>query len=199
MTRQRSSLSIVWVAAVIVLLDQITKLVVKGVPFLGIDGMPLHSSFPFIDDLVRITYVENPGIAFGITIPGMKIFFSLFSVVAAVAIFIYLRRNNDRLNGWDRIALVLIMGGAVGNLIDRCFYGVLYGEQDLFYGYVVDFIDFGYKKNWWPIFNIADSAVTVGVAIIAIRMLFKKSSPDAAAVPPPPRSEPLHDELQHHA
>lgn len=195
---RRRSLGIVWVAAAIVLLDQITKLLVKGVPFLGIEGMPLHSSFSFIGDLIRITYVENPGIAFGITIPGMKIFFSLFSVVAAVAIYMYLRRHSDRLGTWDRIALVLIMGGAVGNLIDRCFYGVLYGEEDLFYGYVVDFIDFGWKRNWWPIFNIADSAVSVGVAILAVRMLFKKPAADSGSAPPPP-SEPLHDELQHHA
>lgn len=170
------SLRILWITAAIVILDQITKLAVKGVPFLGIDGIALHDSFPLIGDIVRITYVENPGIAFGITIPGMKIFFSLFSIVASIAIFFYLKRNNARLQGWDRIALVLIMGGAIGNLIDRCFYGVLYGEQDLFYGYVVDFIDFGYKKNWWPIFNIADSAVSVGVGILAVRILFKKTS-----------------------
>lgn len=196
-----SSLRIVWVAAAIVIVDQITKLAVKGVPFLGIEGMELYSSFPFIDDIVRITYVENPGIAFGITIPGMKIFFSLFSIVAAVAIFIYLRRNNDKLAGWDRIALVLIMGGAAGNLIDRCFYGVLYGEQDLFYGYVVDFIDFGYKRNWWPIFNVADSAVSVGVTILAIRLLLKKPVAEPAPAPTSDRtnSEPMHDKLQHHA
>ncbi len=199
--KQKSSLRILWVAAAIVIVDQLTKLAVKGVPFLGIEGMPLHSSFPFIGDILRITYVENPGIAFGITIPGMKIFFSLFSIVAAVAIFIYLRRNSDKLAGWDRIALVLIMGGAVGNLIDRCFYGVLYGEQALFYGYVVDFLDFGYERNWWPIFNIADSAVSVGVTILAIRLLFKKPVAEPAPTGTSDRtiSEPMHDELHHHA
>jgi signal peptidase II len=197
--KRPSSLRIVWVAAVIVLIDQVTKLAVKGVPFLGIEGMPLHSSFPFIDDLIRITYVENPGIAFGISIPGMKIFFSLFSVIAAIAIFLYLRRNIERLGTWDRIALVLIMGGAIGNLIDRCFYGVLYGEQDLFYGYVVDFLDFGYKKNWWPIFNVADSAVSVGVSILAVRMLFKKPVVAPAPSQASNISEPLHDELHNHA
>jgi signal peptidase II len=131
----------------------------------------------------------------------MKIFFSLFSIIAAVAIFIYLKRNNDKLAGLDRIALVLIMGGAAGNLIDRCFYGVLYGEQDLFYGYVVDFIDFGYKRNWWPIFNIADSAVSVGVTILAIRLLLKKPVAEPAPAPTSDRtiSEPRHDELKHHA
>src|SRR5262245_40184219 len=154
--------------------------------------MPLHSSFPFINDILRITYVENPGIAFGITIPGMKIFFSLFSVIAAVAIFIYLKRNNGKLGGWDRTALILIMAGAIGNLIDRCFYGVLYCDQELFYGYVVDFLDFGYKKNWWPIFNIADSAVSVGVGILAVRMLFKKPVPHTEEIEV---SKPVQDEL----
>lgn len=181
MDDRKPSLRITWIAAAIVVLDQITKLAVKGVPFLGIEGMPLHASKPFIDDVLRITYVENPGIAFGISIPGMKIFFSLFSVVAAIAIFFYLKRNLERLGAWDRIALVLIMGGAIGNMIDRSFYGVLYGEQALFFGYVVDFIDFGYQRNWWPVFNIADSAVSVGVGVLAARMLFKK--------PPKPADE----------
>ncbi len=78
---------------------------------------------------------------------------------------------------WERVAWVLIMGGAMGNLIDRCFYGVFYGESSLFYGRVVDFLDFGYKENWWPVFNIADSAVTVGVSILVAIMLFKKEAP----------------------
>src|SRR5471030_2820867 len=85
------------ITAIIVVLDQVTKLLIKGVPFLSIQGLPYGSSRPFIDDIFRITYVENPGIAFGIQIPGMKIFFSLFSVVASIGIFLYMKRNWHRL------------------------------------------------------------------------------------------------------
>jgi signal peptidase II len=127
-----------------------------------------------IGDIFRMTYIENPGIAFGIHIPAMKVFFSLFSIVASVGIFIYLKRKINVLSKLETLGLVLIMGGAVGNLIDRCFYGVLYGTEALFHGRVVDFIDFGYKENWWPIFNVADSAVSVGVTILAITLLTKK-------------------------
>lgn len=171
---RKPTLKIVWLAAAIVVLDQVTKLLIKGVPFLGIEGFPYGHSTPFIGDIFRLTYIENPGIAFGIHIPAMKVFFSIFSIIAAIGIFIYLKRKISILNKWETLGLVLIMGGAVGNLIDRCFYGVLYGEEALFYGRVVDFIDFGYKENWWPIFNVADSAVSIGVTILAITLLTKK-------------------------
>lgn len=180
--RPKKSLAIYWVTVGVVIIDQWTKLLVKGSSALGFEGMPLHSSKPFIDDIIRITYVENPGIAFGINIPAMKIFFSLFSIVAAIGIFIYVQRNSAKLTTWERFALVLIMGGAIGNLIDRCFYGVFFGEGKLFYGLVVDFIDFGYKENWWPVFNIADSAVTVGVTILVLTLLRKKPVPQQAAI-----------------
>lgn len=171
---QKPTLKIVWLAAAIVILDQVTKLFIKGVPFLGIEGYPYGYSTNMIGDIFRMTYIENPGIAFGIHIPGMKVFFSLFSVIASIGIFIYLKRKINVLSKWETVGLVLILGGAIGNLIDRCFYGVLYGEEALFHGRVVDFIDFGYKENWWPIFNVADSAVSVGVTILAITLLTKK-------------------------
>ena len=174
MAPKRSFRNLYWIAIVVVFFDQLTKVLVKGSSALGFPGMPIHSSKPLLGEIFRITFVENPGIAFGINFPALKIFFSLFSVVAAIAIFVYLQRNGTKLLFWERIALILIMGGAVGNLIDRCFYGVFYGEQPLFYGHVVDFIDFGYKENWFPVFNIADSAVSIGVTILVITLLFKK-------------------------
>lgn len=172
-TRPKLS-SLLLITASIVVIDQITKILIKGAPFLGINGVAYGSSRPLLDDIFRITYVENPGIAFGIQIPGMKIFFSIFSVIASIGIFIYIKRNRFRLPKWELIALAMIMGGAIGNLIDRCFYGVLYGEESLFYGHVVDFIDFGYKKNWWPVFNVADSCVSIGVVLLTLMLLKKK-------------------------
>jgi signal peptidase II len=164
------------ITGVIVIFDQITKMLVKGVPGLSLQGIPYGSSHSLIDDIFRITYIENPGIAFGIQIPGMKIFFSIFSVVASVGIFIYIKRNRNRLPKGELIALAMIMGGAVGNLIDRCFYGVLYNEESLFYGHVVDFLDFGYKKNLGYIFNVADAFVSIGVVLLTF-MLLKKKTP----------------------
>ena len=171
------------ITTIIVIIDQITKMMIKGAPFFGIKGLAYGSSRPLLDDIFRITYVENPGIAFGIQIPGMKIFFSIFSVVASIGIFIYIKRNRFRLPKWELIALAMIMGGAIGNLIDRCFYGVLYGEESLFYGHVVDFIDFGYKKNWWPVFNVADSCVSIGVVLLTLMLLKKKPPVQEASVP----------------
>jgi len=167
----------------IVISDQLTKLFVKGfsIPFLGIkvQGLQLGSSIPIIGDFLRLTYIENPGMAFGIDIGG-KLFFSIFSILASIGILIYLYKARNE-NLAFRISLAMILGGAVGNLIDRVFYGALFNEGPLFYGKVVDFIDsdffnidiFGYHMNRWPIFNIADASVTCGV----ILMLFAHHSP----------------------
>jgi signal peptidase II len=158
--------------------DQATKLFIKGfsISALGIHvkGIPLGSTIPVFGNFCRLTYIENPGMAFGIDVGG-KLFFSLFSVLASIGILFYLyKMRNERL--LFRFSLALILGGAIGNLIDRVFYGVLFNDGGLFYGKVVDFIDidffsvslFGYHLSRWPIFNIADSSVTVGVLILLI-------------------------------
>jgi len=162
----------------IVIADQITKLLVKGIniPALGINikGMQLYDSFNVIGDFFRITYIENPGMAFGIDFgESSKLFLTFFSLVASIAITYYLIKHKDE-KLTLRIPLAMILGGAVGNLIDRMFYGVIYGEAPLFYGKVVDFLDFdffnislfGYTYDRWPIFNIADLAVSIGVILL---------------------------------
>lgn len=186
----------------IVLADQITKLFVKGIsiPALGIhvEGYRYGSSMEILGDFVRLTYIENPGMAFGIDIGG-KLFFSLFSVLASIGILVYLVKARSEPFGF-RLALAMILGGAVGNLIDRVFYGVIFQEAPLFYGRVVDFIDvdffnvslFGYHLSRWPVFNIADASVSVGVVV----MLFTHRRPhpeaavpvlsDPSSVAPPP-------------
>lgn len=162
----------------IIISDQLTKLMVKGIsiPALGVSfpGLQLGSSRPIIGDLLRLTYIENPGMAFGIDIGG-KLFFSIFSILASLGILLYLYKARNE-NLAFRIALAMILGGAVGNLIDRVFYGVLFGEGSLFYGRVVDFIDadffninfIGYHMNRWPVFNIADASVTCGVILMLL-------------------------------
>lgn len=129
-----------------------------------------------VGDFFQLTFVENPGLAFGVDLGnGLKIWLSIFSIIASIGLFLYLysvRKSSFSL----RFALAIILGGAIGNLIDRVFYGVFYGYAPLFYGKVVDFFDFdffnfellGRVYDRWPIFNIADLSVSVGVLTLLI-------------------------------
>ncbi len=176
----------------IILADQISKLFVKGfsIPFLHFNtpGMHYGESIDVVGTIFRITFVENPGMAFGIEVGSSKIFLSLFSLVASIAILIYIYKvRNQHLV--FRIALAFIFAGAVGNLIDRTFYGIFYGYAPIFYGKVVDFLHvnyfgftlFGKTYSSFPIFNIADSSVTVGVIILLIfNYIFEKRKSNAS-------------------
>lgn len=171
-------MKVLWLTLGIIISDQVSKLLVKGfsIPFLGLhhEGVPLGSSRQILDDVVRFTYVENPGMAFGVDFGG-KLFLTLFSIAASIGILVYLyyMRKEKLL---FRNSLALILGGAAGNLIDRVFYGVFYNEAPLFYGKVVDFIDvqffhinlWGYHMTRFWVFNIADSAVSIGVLILLV-------------------------------
>ena len=131
-------------------------------------------SIPVIGNFFKITFIENPGMAFGFN-PGsdFKLWISLFSLVASIALFIYLYIVRNRHISL-KISLAMILAGAVGNLIDRTFYGIIYGYAPVFYGKVVDFLDFdffnftifGRNYDRWPIFNLADASVTIGVLIL---------------------------------
>ena len=172
---------------IVVIVDQVTKLFVKGfsIPFLGIDydGMYLGQMIPVWGDFFRFTFVENPGMAFGYD-PGssFKLIISIFSLVASIGLVFYLFAIRNKSLSL-RIAIALILGGAIGNLIDRTFYGVIFDYAPLLYGKVVDFFDFdffnftlfGRSYDRWPVFNIADAAVTIGVLIL---VLFYKKHQD---------------------
>lgn len=135
---------------VIVLLDQITKLIVDRT-------MPLYHSIAVIDGFFNLTYIRNTGAAFGILAGSGAAFrlpfLVLFSLLAIGFIIVMLRRLPERETGLI-IALTFILGGAVGNLIDR-----------FAYGEVIDFLDFYWAGYHWPAFNIADSFISVGVTI----------------------------------
>lgn len=175
----------------IVLIDQVTKLYVKGIriPALGIEfqGMPYQSSIPVWGNFFKITFIENPGMAFGLQIGG-KLFLSLFTVFATILLlfFLYKNRNEGLLL---RLSLALILGGAIGNLIDRVFYGKIYDYAPYFYGRVVDFLHFDFPNFTifgktiysWPIFNVADISVTLGFLMILFgyRKIFaEEAKPD---------------------
>jgi signal peptidase II len=171
-------------AAVLVLLDQIIKVSVKGFNLFGFEhsGLYYGQQIPVIGETIMITFIENPGMAFGIQFGAGKIFLSLFSVFASFALFWLITQLKNYKWG-VRLGFSLILAGAFGNLIDRVFYGVFYGEMPLFYGKVVDWIQvdipdvtvFGQYYTHFPIFNVADSCVTVGVIFL---ILFNKYLPE---------------------
>ncbi|HZA55777.1 MAG TPA: signal peptidase II [Candidatus Udaeobacter sp.] len=149
-----------WLAFILVA-DQLTKFIVDRT-------MPLNHSIPVIDGLFNLTYIRNTGAAFGILAGSAAAFrlpfLLLFSLLAIGFIFMMLRRLPDREIGLIT-ALSFILGGAVGNLIDR----VLYGE-------VIDFLDFYWSTYHWPAFNLADSFITVGVGITMYYLIQAKGA-----------------------
>ncbi len=135
--------------ALVVVFDQATKYLVRH-------NLDLHATIQVVGDFFRLTYVENSGIVFGIKVGGALPLFTVLSIVATILILYYFYRERANHLG-VRISLALILGGAVGNLIDR-----------LFFGRVVDFLDFGVGGYRFFVFNVADSAVTVGVALFLL-------------------------------
>ena len=175
---------VLFATLLVVITDQVTKFLVKGgiIPILNIkaEGMHYGQSIKVFGDFFKLTFVENPGIAFGIDVnETSKLFLSIFTLIASIGIFYYLWKSRKQ-KFIVRLALALILGGAIGNLIDRTFYGVFYGYERLFYGHVVDFFNmdffdftiFGRTYERWPIFNIADASVSVGVVLL---LLFHKA------------------------
>jgi signal peptidase II len=143
----------VLIAALVVLLDQLTKWWV-------LTSFRLHESRPVIPDFFDLTFVVNTGAAFGMLAgeqnPWRQLFFVTMTLVALVVLCFAFRQY--RHEGWAYITGIgLIGGGALGNLIDR-----------LRFGHVIDFLDFSIKNHHWPAFNVADSAISVGVALFLL-------------------------------
>lgn len=177
---------VLFVSLAVVVIDQLSKLAVKGfsIPFLKIyyEGMYEGKRIPVFGNFFRITFIENPGMAFGFD-PGInfKLWISIFSIIASIGLIIYIYNVRNQ-NFTLKLSLAFILGGAIGNLIDRMFYGVFYNYAPVFYGHVVDFLDFdffhftifGKTFDRWPIFNVADAAVTIGLIIL---LFFYKQNP----------------------
>jgi signal peptidase II len=171
-------LRILFVSAVIIAVDQISKLLVKGIPALNLTGLRPGEKIPVISNIFDITLVENPGIAFGINFGSeFKLFISIFTLIASAGLLVFLLKIKNK-NFGLRLSIALILGGAVGNLIDRLFYGVLYGYAPFFYGRVVDFFNIHFFNIYLfnntlgnYIINIADLSVTAGMVclLFAIR------------------------------
>ena len=141
---------IIFLTAIIILLsDQLTKFLIRK-------NFQLNQSIALITNFLHLTYVTNTGSAFGL-FKNNNIIFIIISLIVIIAILASIKRikENQKLL---KFCAGLLLGGTVGNLIDR-----------LFYGYVTDFIDF----RVWPFFNVADSAITVGIILLII-LLWEK-------------------------
>jgi signal peptidase II len=142
--------------AAIVLLDQGTKALVVRL-------IALHEYVPLVDGLLSLSHVRNRGAAFGFLsdwdVPYQSVLLSVLSLGALAAILLYFLRlpATARL---PRLSLALVLGGAFGNLIDR-----------LRLGYVVDFVHVYWRRHQWPDFNVADSAITIGVTLLVLDIL----------------------------
>ena len=135
--------------------------------------MPLHHSISIVDGFFSLTYVRNTGAAFGIFAGSHEVFRLPFligvSILAIGFILVMLKRLRDDATGLVT-ALTFILGGAIGNLIDR----VRHGE-------VIDFLDVYYSNYHWPAFNLADSFITVGVTITLFYLVGAKGDDPFAA------------------
>ncbi|MEA2572615.1 MAG: signal peptidase [Acidobacteriota bacterium] len=157
-------------AIVIVVLDALTK-------WLVVSRIDLHEAVPLVPDLFQLVHVRNTGAAFGIGANAESALVPIVLNLGAIAVFfivvIYAFRTavTDRLL---QVGLHLILGGAIGNLVDR-----------FRFRYVVDFLDFyvslGGREHHWPAFNIADSAICVGIALLFFDMRRKPDETAAAA------------------
>lgn len=140
-----------WLSALIIVVDQVTKRVIDS-------AMQLHQTIELIP-YFQLTYMRNQGAAFSFLSGAggwQRWFFIGLAIVASVFIFVWLRKL-DPSRRREAVAWALVLGGALGNLIDR-----------ILYGYVIDFLDV-YVGDWhWPAFNVADSAITVGVALLLL-------------------------------
>jgi signal peptidase II len=150
----------IWLPIAVVVLDQLTKAIVRAT-------LPLHASVPVIPGFIDFTHVRNTGAAFGILnaadFPFKTVFIAVVATAALVGVGLY-AANLARHQLIARIGLALILGGAAGNLLDR-----------FVAGSVVDFVDvYWHGYHFWA-FNVADSAITIGVIVMILDMIGSES------------------------
>jgi len=150
---------LVFIVGLVVFADQLTKAWV-------LRAISPYEVIPVVPGLLNLIHVQNPGGAFGLfAAAGSQwrlLFFIVFSLLA-VLMLLYLYRSTPAAYKWLLTGFALVVGGAAGNLVDR-----------LRLGQVIDFIDFYLGKRHWPAFNIADSAITIGMLIFAFYLISKK-------------------------
>ena len=145
-----------WLSGLVIMLDQLTKLLADR--FLS-----THASTPVIPGFFDLVLAYNTGAAFSFLADAggwQRWFFTVLALGVSIFLILWLKRLQPS-EKMTAIALALILGGAIGNLIDR-----------ILYGHVIDFIHWFYRDFSWPAFNIADSAITLGAALLIIHAIF---------------------------
>lgn len=150
--RNKTSLTGFILALFILFLDQLTKIIATN-------NLLLNKPVPLIKGVLYLTLIYNRGAAFGI-LKNQTPLFIFVSIFALILVYFTLRGNQRKKNSFYNLSLILIFSGALGNLIDR-----------LRFGCVVDFLDF----RFWPVFNVADSAITIGAILLGWSILKSKN------------------------
>ncbi|HET9679936.1 MAG TPA: signal peptidase II [Gammaproteobacteria bacterium] len=154
--KTKTPINWLWLSVLVIVLDQVTK-------FLIIRRMELFDSIQLLPSL-NLTLLHNYGAAFSFLADAggwQRWFFITLGIVVSAAVVWWLRKLPKENHGFLAAGLALIVGGALGNVIDRALFG-----------YVIDFIDVYYGTWHWPAFNVADSAITIGAVIMIIDSLF---------------------------
>ncbi len=146
--------SIFWVCLAILFMDRLSKAI-------ALHSLTYGQSVPVVPNIFHFTLVYNKGAAFGI-LQNSAFLFVIISLVSIFCIlFLVLFKPAKIKSVWMKLALALILSGAIGNLVDR-----------IRFSYVIDFLDF----RIWPVFNIADSAITVGAALLGYSIIIQKNN-----------------------
>ncbi len=138
-------------AVIVIAADQITKLLTRM-------NLEIHRPVEIIGDYLRFTFAWNEGAAFSLSWGGPWVL-GIFTGIAVIVLTVYIRRCGNY-NQMTFIAFGLVLGGALGNLIDRCIFGK-----------VVDFIDIGVTGRRWPTFNVADIAISIGGILLLVTFM----------------------------
>jgi signal peptidase II len=149
-----------WISGVVLFLDQVSKRIVMESMFLG-------ESIPVLGSFFRLTYIQNPGAVFGMRLGGNVVHLIFAGVALIIVAVMWIRLPPNQ-----RVAsagLALVLGGAVGNVVDRIRLGA-----------VVDFLDFGFGSLRWWVFNVADASVTVGAGLLILGCGLLKGGKDEA-------------------
>lgn len=160
------------VSALVLVLDQLTKALVR-------ESLPLHGTVAVIPNLFHLTLVTNRGALFGLLHdlpdPYRSSLFTLVPLLA-IGLIVYFQVRTSLRDVLAHAGLALILGGAIGNLLDR-----------LRFGHVIDFLDVFIRDRHWPAFNIADSSICLGVGLLVLDLVLqgRRGTPEAAT--------PIHD------